>query len=212
VGAAGHAGVQGDPAGVSAHHLGDHHPAVGRRRREQPVDAVGGEADGGVEAERRGRLVEVVVDRLRHADHAQAGLMEVVADRQRAVTTDRDQRIDAGLAELVDQLDGAVDLDVGAVGLQHRVPRGVAAVGRAEDRAPRVLDPPDRLTVELDESAVRVLVAVQETVEAVADAHDRPSPVAGGERRRPDHGVEARGVAAAGTDGDSRDVVHSPPG
>ena len=72
VGARRGTGAEGDPPGVAAHHLDDEHPAVRRRRREQAVDAVGGEAHRGVEAERRRRLVEVVVDRLGHADEAQA--------------------------------------------------------------------------------------------------------------------------------------------
>ena len=109
------AGLERDPSGVAAHHLDDDHPAVRRRRREQPIDAFGGEPDGGVEAEGGGGLFEVVVDRLRHTDHPHARLVQVVADRQRAVTADRDQGVDAVLGELLEQVRRAVLLDPGAV-------------------------------------------------------------------------------------------------
>ena len=56
------------------------------------------------------------------------------------------------------------------------------------------------------DAAVRVLLRVEQPVEAVADADDVPAPVAGGERRGPDDGVQARGVAAARADGDALDV------
>src|SRR5437762_2918651 len=51
VGATGHAGVGGDPAGVAAHDLADHDPVVGLGRGVEPVDGVGGDLDGGVEPE-----------------------------------------------------------------------------------------------------------------------------------------------------------------
>ena len=44
VGARRRAGAEGDPPGVAAHHLDDDHAAVRRGRREQPVDALRGEA------------------------------------------------------------------------------------------------------------------------------------------------------------------------
>ena len=50
--------------------------------------------------------------------------------------------------EALDQFVGAVDLDVGAVGLEHRIAGRIPAVRRAQDRAARVLDAPNRLTVE----------------------------------------------------------------
>ena len=71
--------------------------------------------DGGVEAERRRRLVEVVVDRLGHADDPQPGVVQAVGDRQRAVAADRDQGVDVVRLEQPDELVGAVDLDPRAV-------------------------------------------------------------------------------------------------
>ena len=73
VGAAGDAREDGDPAGVAAHHLDDHHAVVRLRRRVQAVDRVGRDLDRGVEAERVVGADDVVVDRLRHADHRHAG-------------------------------------------------------------------------------------------------------------------------------------------
>ena len=67
VGAAGHAAVGGDPARVAAHHLHHHHPVVRLGGGVQPVDRVGGDLHGGVEAEGEVGARQVVVDRLRHA-------------------------------------------------------------------------------------------------------------------------------------------------
>ena len=68
VGAAGEAGVEGDPAGVAAHHLDDQHAVVAVGRRVQAVDRLHRDVDRGVEAEGVVGGAEVVVDRLRHAD------------------------------------------------------------------------------------------------------------------------------------------------
>ena len=57
-GAAGDAGVGGDPAAVAAHHLDDHHPVVALGGRVQPVDRLGGDLHCGVEAERHVRADE----------------------------------------------------------------------------------------------------------------------------------------------------------
>ena len=73
VGAARQARVQRDPARVPAHHLDDQRPVVALGRRVQPVDRLHGDVHGGVEAERVIRRAEVVVDRLRDADHLDPG-------------------------------------------------------------------------------------------------------------------------------------------
>ena len=72
VGAAGHARVGGDPAGMAAHDLHDHDAVVGLRRGVQPVDRVGGDLHRGVEAEGVVGAGKVVVDRLGHADDRHA--------------------------------------------------------------------------------------------------------------------------------------------
>ena len=55
VGAAGDAGVRGDPACVAAHHLDDHHAVVALGGRAQPVDRVRGDLHRRVEPERVAR-------------------------------------------------------------------------------------------------------------------------------------------------------------
>ena len=72
VGAAGDTRVRRDPAGMAAHHLDDEDAVVRLGGRVQAVDRVGRDLDGGVEAERVVGAVEVVVDRLRHADDRHA--------------------------------------------------------------------------------------------------------------------------------------------
>ena len=80
VGAAGDAGIEGNPARVAAHDLDDHDAVVRFGGRVQPVDGVGREADRGVEAERVRRFDDVVVDGLGDADERDAALRELVGD------------------------------------------------------------------------------------------------------------------------------------
>ena len=72
VGAAGEAGVEGDPAGVAAHHLDDQDPVVAVGGGVQAVDRLHRDVDRGVEAEGVVGGAEVVVDRLRHPDDVDA--------------------------------------------------------------------------------------------------------------------------------------------
>ena len=97
VGAAGEAGVEGDPAGVAAHHLDDQHPVVAVGGRVQAVDRLHRDVDRGVEAEGVVGGAEVVVDRLRHADDRQAVLGVQARGRAEGVlAADRDQAVDPG--------------------------------------------------------------------------------------------------------------------
>jgi hypothetical protein len=130
--------------GIAAHHLDHHHAAVGGGRRVQPVDALGRERNRGVEPERDDGLREVVVDRLRYADDADALLRERVGDREGAVAAHRHHGVDARRFESLDQVVAAVDLDLAAVVLADRVLQRVARIRRADDRAAEVRDPRTR--------------------------------------------------------------------
>ena len=95
VGAAGHPRVQRDPAGGAAHHLDDQDPVVALGGRVQPVDRLGGDVQRGVEPERHIGGAEIVVDRLRHADHVDAVAVEPVGDAERVLAADRDQPVES---------------------------------------------------------------------------------------------------------------------
>ena len=101
VGAAGDAAVHRDPAGVTSHHLDDHHAVVRLRRRVEPVDRLGCDRDGRVEAERVVGAGEVVVDRLRNADDGEAVLgMESCRDAERVLAADRHERVELAVGEV----------------------------------------------------------------------------------------------------------------
>src|SRR5271167_2426099 len=108
VGAPGESGVESDPSGVATHDL-DHHDATVRMRGAvQAVNAVSGERDRGVEAERQRCGLEVVVDGLGHAHDTQPLLVKLVGDGEAAVATDGDDGIDVMLADATDDLVGKV--------------------------------------------------------------------------------------------------------
>ena len=90
--------MHGDPAGVAAHHLDDHDAVVRLGGRVQPVDRFGRDGDRRVEAERVVRAGEVVVDRLRHADHGEARAPRGAAPRRRACPRRRSRRARRALA------------------------------------------------------------------------------------------------------------------
>jgi hypothetical protein len=85
-------------------------------------------------------LVEVVVDRLRYADDAQALLVQGVGDGQRAVTADRHQGIDLLARKELENLAGKVHVLGRAVRHLHREMQGIPLVGGAQDGAAQVSD------------------------------------------------------------------------
>ena len=124
IGRRGHAREAGDPAGVAAHRLDHHHAAMALGRGPEPIDGLGHDVDGGVEAEREVRERQVVVDRLGDADDRQLEVVvEADGDAQRVVAADDHQGVEAERGEVRPQR-GEVGLGV-LVGIGPR---------RAEDR------------------------------------------------------------------------------
>ena len=85
LGGRGEASEESDPTRVAAHQLDNHDPLVRGRGRVQLVDGVGGGLHRGVEAEGDRCRLEVVVDRLRHSDHAETLRRKFAGDPERAV-------------------------------------------------------------------------------------------------------------------------------
>ena len=117
--------MEGDPAGVAAHHLDDQHPVVAVGGRVQAVDRLHRDVDRGVEAEGVVGGAEVVVDRLRHADdrHAVLGVQARGGARACPRRRSRSGRRRRRAVQVLDDPLGA------AVLLERVGPRG------AEDRA-----------------------------------------------------------------------------
>ena len=191
VGAAGDARVAGDPARVAAHHLADDHAVVRLGRRVQAVDRLGGDLHGGLKAEREVRRVEVVVDRLGHADGRKAGREELARHAERVVAADRDEHVDAALLQ---RREHALLAVLGLVDVRAR---------GAEDRAALVQDAARVLARQLDrvvvEHALPALAKAEDLVAVVVD------PLADDSA---DDGIEAGAVAAACQQSDSCHAGH----
>ena len=183
VGAAGDAGVHGDPARVPSHHLDDHDAVVALRRRVQPVDRLGDDRDGGVETEGVVGRREIVVDRLRHA-HDRGALLgeEPRGDAEGVLSADRDEPVEP-LQVVLDAIEPAIDLV------------RVRARG-AQDRAATREDPRDRLRIERPERAL------DHAPPAVHDADHLVAPVERPSRDPADHRVQSGTVTAAREDSD----------
>ena len=169
--------------------------------RVQAIDGVGREADRGVEAETARRPVDVVVDRLRHADQTHAPLVELVGDSQRAVAADADERVELHLLEHLHHAVGVVE---GAVRRFDRLRERIAAIDGAENGAAQAQDAGDVFR----RQHARFL-RVNQPVEAVLEPDDGDVGVAGRLDDRADDGVEARRVTAACQDAKFSDGRHA---
>ena len=183
VGAAGHPRHDGDPPGMPAHHLADHHPVVRLGGRVQAVDRLGRDRDRRVEPERVVGAREVVVDRLGDADdvHAMLG-MEPRGDAERVLSADGDERV-----ELLHVREHALDAAVDVVGVR---PRGL------EDRPAAGEDPGDV------DRAERAELALDEPPPPVQHADHLVAGVERAPRNGADDGVQPGAVASAREDPD----------
>jgi hypothetical protein len=130
VGTGRQAGIQCDPSGVAAHHLDQHHSLMGFGGAVQPVDGLAGDGQRGVMPECHIGAIDVVVDRLRHADYRDVLLGQPMRGRERAFATDRDEHVDAVVVQrLLDLVEpGAQLLRVNSGGTQHGPALGQQAV------------------------------------------------------------------------------------
>src|SRR5690606_6665484 len=182
-------GLDGDPPGLPAHELDDHDPVVALRSGVDPVDRLGGDVHGRVEADGAVGAGDVVVDRLGDGDDRQTGLRALARRVEGAVTADADQAVDPlRLQRGVDRLQATLN--------------GVRVVARrAQQGATGVEDPADVAAGEL------LHVPLGDTLPPVAEADDGVAVLAQTVLHHcPDGGVEAGTVSTAGEQTDSHSV------
>src|SRR5689334_24230733 len=126
--------MERNPTRVPAHYLQHKHSLMAGGRRVQAIERVGRTVDGAIEPECKRRRQEVVVDRLRHADDRNPKLMKLLGDRERAVTADANEAVEA---QLVDRrLNTFEQLAFKLLPILHADRRGEPAfVRRTENRA-----------------------------------------------------------------------------
>ncbi len=189
ISAAGNARMQGNPAGVSAHHLHDHHAMVRAGRSVNLVDGLGRRRHGRIEAERDIRAVQVVVDGLRHAHNRQPLLRQPGRHRHRAVTPDANQGLDLPLREHPQAIVRNVPV-LEPAALRDREPEGVGNIARPQDRAT------DRQNV-ADVIVAQAVHAVldQPEISVLNAPHLEPVLVDRGLHHGSNHGVQPGAVA-----------------
>src|SRR2546428_6302401 len=126
-------------------------------------------------------------------------MTDPAAEAKTSISADCDEGVDPFGPESGDELVGAVPLDPTAVGELLAPPERIAAVGGPEDGATEVCDAADRVGIERHDA-----VLVQQPVIAAPDTDALPAAVDRSEHGPADHGVQPRGVAAAGGDRDSQ--------
>jgi hypothetical protein len=162
--------------------------------RVQPVDGIGGKAHGRIEAEGVRRLDDVVVDGLGNADEGDAALVELVGDRERAVSADDDERIEL---QRVERLDAALGIVARAARRLDRRAQRVPAIGGPQDRAADAEDAGDVARRQFPPT-----VEFEKTVEAVREADDLAVDVRRRLDDRADDRVQPGSIPAAGQDAD----------
>ena len=105
---------RGDVAHVPSHELGHEDPVVALGGGVEPVQGVGRDLHGGLEPEGHLGSSDVVVDGLRHTDHRDAVVVEVVHHAHGALPADGHDGVEAeasdGLADQVRAVGSAVGL------------------------------------------------------------------------------------------------------
>ena len=192
--AARHAAVQRDPAGIAPHHLDDHDALVRLGRRVQAVNGQRREVHGGVKAEATSRADNVVVDCLGDAHEGNALQVELMSDAERAIAADDHEGVQPHLVEGLDHLVRVVDLALWRV---NGILKRIAMIRGTENGAAESQDAGDISRRQHPRAR-----GVEQAVKAVFEANDFNSGVVCGLDDRPDDGVEAWGVAAAGEDAD----------
>ena len=190
--------VQRDPARVTAHDLQDHDPLVARRRGVQAIERVHHGGHGGIKTERHRGRGQVVVDRLRHADAVDAGLLQLQRRRHGTVTADDDERFHPQILQLL--LRGRDDLRRDLHGIsrayfRHKMP----AIGRAENGAAARHDPAGTAAIQDD-----VLAGWKQPFETILKADDFEVELLRRESDAAKDCVQTRTVAAAGENADPR--------
>ncbi len=215
-------GVQRREPGVAAEDPEHADALVAAERRPLPVDGLLGPGDRRREADAVLGALHVVVHRLRDRQQRDPGVDQDLRVRQRVVTADRDQDVDAQRREVVEDERRQVEdpLADGVAGPLCRVHPGRHAGQRhlprvrprgVQDGAAGPLDGPRVDPVERPQVGVARVVAgpdVGQPLPPATDAEDRVARLGGAVDHALDDGVETGDVAAAGEDRDALRGCH----
>src|SRR5215469_3781094 len=94
IGSAGNAAIESDPSRVAPHDLNHHHSIMCFCGRMNTVNRFAHDVAGGIEAKGIVGAAEIVIDRLRYANHLHSFFVELLRDGKRVVTSDRYQRVE----------------------------------------------------------------------------------------------------------------------
>lgn len=170
----------------------------------EAVEGVGGDLDGGEEAEGEFGAVEIVVDGLGYSDAGDSAGNEMGGAGHGSVAADADEAGEPGVADIAEDAVGDVFVSGLAVGsAADGIPAGIGLVAGAKDGSAGGEDVADIVPGE------RGHAVFDEAEEAVGDADDVAGVLADeGFGDGADDGIEPRAVAAAGEDADAWGLGH----
>src|SRR5678816_2648961 len=164
--------VERNESSVSPHHFHHDHSVVALCSCMQLVECFDCSVDGSVEAESRNGATHIIVDCLRHSDNFKATPHELQCNPQRSVSSDRNERIDAKLLHVLDELVGTVLFNDRSIFTAYGETQRISSVCRTQDCAAKVCDAAHSRAVH------RHYVGLSEkSCKAVAYSHDFPSAI-----------------------------------
>ena len=190
--------MQSDPTRVASHDLHHQHTPVAVGGGAHPIQGLGRNLHRGQETKGDFRTLDVVVDGLRHADHIDARVHKGLSAGHGAVTSDHHQGRHALFLHALQTMGHAVlvnRLTIAVMGRQ--IPTGIRAVGRAQNRPPRIQDPAHILQTQRSE------FTHNEAFKTILDTNHLDARRDGFKGHHPNHCIEARAVAPASQDADA---------
>lgn len=201
--APGDSGVQSDPACIAAHDFDKHDAVMGFRRGMQAINSLGGNDQGGVEAEGDFGSVQIVINGFGDADNIHAAAEKIAGDVLGAVSAYDDEGVNAKAPGIVYTKRRVVVNLLHAI-LQRFVSEGIAAIGGAKNGAATGKNATDGIL-----SHFLGAFRPDQAVKAVADTDNAHAVLGdGGANHGANHRVQARGVAAAVHNADCANSFH----
>ena len=177
--------------------------------RVQSSDCVRRHFDRCLKAESHVGGSQIIVDRLGNADHGQSLLVQSVGYTREPSPAIAMSASISSSANRSTISPGSICGPPGSVRLANFESKRIPLGRGAQNRAAQVCDPANRLGREREDARLSVHLTLQQARIAAPNSEHFPASLQSRQSRRADHRVQARGVAPAGVDGNSANLLSS---
>src|SRR5699024_7029529 len=198
------AGIECNPAGITAHHLYPHQTMMRLSRGSDTVNGFSSDTDRCIKAQCYITAINIVVDGFRHAHYVDALFNLPTGDVHRAVTPDGNERIDIIVLEGFHQPAGDITGFPASVIFLIGHLEGIAWIGRTQDGSALQRNAADGLGIQLNKWIIGINGSV-----SVFNTKYFPSALQGSQCSRPDSRIKPRRITPAGIDSYSHNNLSS---